>query len=105
MTSSAIDTPSASAIRVEVTDDTLTVELSDGRSVSVPLGWYPRLAHGTPSERQVWQLIGGGHGIHWPAIDEDISVENLLSGKPSGESQKSLQRWLAGRAAPPWSGA
>jgi hypothetical protein len=84
---------------VRVTDDALTVELSDGRIVSVPLAWYPRLLHGTPQERQNWQPIGKGEGIHWPDLDEDISMENLLLGKPSGESQRSFKRWLEQRAA------
>ncbi|HEX6751897.1 MAG TPA: DUF2442 domain-containing protein [Longimicrobium sp.] len=82
------------ATRVTVTDDALTVELADGRTISAPLAWYPRLAHGTPEERGNWRFIGGGEGIHWPDLDEDISVENLLAGKPSGESQRSLKRWL-----------
>ena len=81
-------------IQVFVTDDALTVELTDGRTLSAPLAWYPRLAHGTPEERGHWRFIGGGEGIHWPDLDEDISVENLLAGKPSGESQRSLKRWL-----------
>ncbi len=82
------------AMTVEVTGDTLTAELSDGRTVSVPLSWYPRLIHATPEERRDWRLIGGGEGIHWPALDEDISVEMLLGGWPSGESQSSFKRWL-----------
>ncbi len=86
-----------SSTSIEIDDDTLAVELSDGRSVSVPLAWYPRLMHATTAERNEWRWIGTGSGIHWPALDEDIRVENLLSGKPSGESQKSLQRWLANR--------
>jgi hypothetical protein len=81
-------------VRVDVTDAVLTVELADGRTVSVPLVWYPRLAHGTPDERRKWRLIGRGEGIHWPDPDEDISVANLLAGKPSGESQRSFKRWL-----------
>lgn len=81
-------------VTVSVTDDTLTVELSDGRTVSVPTTWYPRLVHATPEERQGWRLIGNGHGIHWESLDEDISIENLLAGKPSGESQNSFQQWL-----------
>jgi hypothetical protein len=68
-----------------------------GHTISVPLGWYPRLLHGTPGERNHWRLIGGGEGIHWPDLDEDISVENLLAGKPSGESQRSFKRWLQER--------
>ena len=79
---------------VAVSDDGLTAELSDGRSITVPLAWYPRLVHGTPAERSHWRLSGQGRGIHWPDLDEDISVENLLAGQPSAESQKSLQKWL-----------
>jgi len=82
------------ATRVEVTDVALTVELVDGRTVSVPLLWYPRLAHAAPEERGRWRLIGRGEGVHWPDLDEDISIANLLAGKPSGESQRSLKRWL-----------
>jgi hypothetical protein len=99
MNSSTIRVPLARAQDVTVTEDTLTVELSDGRSISVPLAWYPRLLHGTPEERATWRLIGRGTGIHWPALDEDISVENLLAGRASGESQSSLKRWLAQRAS------
>ena len=79
---------------ITVTDDTLTAELSDGRTISVPLVWYPRLMHASEQERGNWRLIGGGEGIHWPDLDEDISVEGLLAGRASGESQESLQRWL-----------
>jgi len=86
-------------MQVSVTDDTLTVELSDGRSISAPLAWYPRLVHGTVEERRRWRLIGQGHGIHWPDLDEDISVENLLLGRPSSESQNSLKKWLGRRAS------
>jgi hypothetical protein len=85
------------ATNAGVTDDTLTVDLSDGRTISVPLAWYPRLAHGTPEERSAWRLIGRGEGIHWPQLDEDISVEGLIAGRPSGESQRSLARWIEGR--------
>jgi hypothetical protein len=88
----------AMASGVNVTEDTLTVDLADGRTLSVPLTWYPRLLHGTPKERQNWRLIGDGVGIHWPDLDEDISIEGLLLGRQSGESQKSLQRWMQGRA-------
>ena len=86
MTTSSPATEAPAAKRVRVTDEALIVELQDGRSVSVPLHWYPRLAEGRPSERRQWQLIGPGIGIHWPALDEDISVEGLLLGLPSGES-------------------
>jgi len=89
---------SGEALDVRVTEGELTVDLADGRTISVPLGWYPRLAHGTSKERNRWELIGGGEGIHWPDLDEDISVAGLLAGKPSGESQRSFQKWLDGRA-------
>ena len=94
MNSSTVETQIPSATGAQVNDDTLSVELSDGRTISVPLAWYPRLSHGTSSERDHWRLIGNGRGIHWPDLDEDISVENLLAGQPSGESQTSFKRWL-----------
>lgn len=97
MSSSATDLRRAQALHVRVTDDSLTVDLVDGRSVSVPVGWYPRLAHGSQSERGNWRLIGRGEGIHWPDLGEDISVEGLLAGRSSGESQRSFQRWLQSR--------
>jgi hypothetical protein len=75
--------------------------LSDGRSISVPLTWYPRLLHGTLEERNNWRLIGNAEGIHWPDLDEDISVENLLRGQPSGESEGSFRKWLEHRTALP----
>jgi hypothetical protein len=87
----------AKAQNVAVSDDTITVDLSDGRTISIPIGWYPRLLHGTPEQRNNWRLIGTGEGIHWPELDEDISVENLISGKASGESQRSFKRWLEAR--------
>ena len=82
-----------------VSKDALSAELSDGRTISVPLDWYPRLAHATPRERGTWELIGGGEGIHWPDLDEDISIEGLLAGRRSGESVTSFQRWLAAKRA------
>ncbi|MFW5807141.1 MAG: DUF2442 domain-containing protein [Spirochaetota bacterium] len=87
----------ADAVEVHATDDRLVVELEDGRSISLPLSWYPRLLHGTPEERNNYQLIGGGSGIHWPELDEDLSVEDLLAGHRSQESQRSLQQWLERR--------
>ncbi len=72
--------------------------LKDRRSVSVPLAWFPRLLHGTAAERGNWELLGDGEGIHWPDLDEDISVEGLLAGLPSRESQRSLGQWLARRS-------
>ena len=80
-----------------VTEDSLVVDLLDGRTISVPLAWYPRLLHGTPEERNRWELIGNGEGIHWPHLDEDLSVDGLLLGRPSGESGASLKRWLEAR--------
>jgi hypothetical protein len=82
---------------VKFSDDAVTVSLDDGRALTVPLAWYPRLLHGTTSEREKYQLIGDGEGIHWPDLDEDISVEGLLAGKRSAESDASLSRWLAKR--------
>ena len=81
---------------VVVTDDALIVDLMDGRTISVPILWYPRLFHGTPEERSHFEL--GLEGIHWPELDEDISAEALLMGEKSGESPRSLQRWLDERA-------
>ena len=88
------------AVNVVATDDTLTVDLEDGRSISVPISWYPRLAYGTSSERANCVVSGAGYGIHWPDLDEDLSVEGLLLGKPSMESQSSFQRWLDRRRMP-----
>jgi hypothetical protein len=99
MTSSTVDTQHVHVTAVVVTDDLLTVDLSDGRTISAPLSWYPRLCHASPDERADWRLIGGGRGIHWPRLDEDISLENLIFGKPSAESQVSLKRWLQSRVS------
>ena len=85
--------------QVTITDDTLSVDLSDGRTISVPLAWYPRLLHGSIAERNDFYLIAGGSGIHWHQLDEDISSKNLILGQSSGESQKSFQRWLTNRIA------
>jgi hypothetical protein len=101
MSSSTVETRPATATQAVVTDDALTVELSDGRTIAVPLAWYPRLVHGRPEERARWRLVGGGTGLHWPDLDEDIGIQNLLDGKPSGESQHSLRRWLDGRSGRP----
>ena len=87
----------ARVLKVEVTDDTLSIDLEDGRSVSVPIGWYPRLANGTPAERANLQISGAGYGVHWPDLDEDIAVEGLLLGKHSSESPSSFERWLQRR--------
>jgi hypothetical protein len=84
-------------IHVSVTDDTLSVDLEDGRTICVPILWYPRLVHGTPEERANFQIAGAGYGIHWPDLDEDIGVEGLLLGKRSTEDPASFQRWLRKR--------
>src|SRR5579862_1245762 len=97
MSTSGIDLGHPIAKRVSVDENVLTVALSDGRTISVPLAWFPRLMHGTDAERSNWRLIAHGEGIHWPRLDEDISVESLLAGRGSGETQDSLRRWLAGR--------
>lgn len=99
MTILAIEMDIPYAENVRVTKDALTVDLSDGRTISVPLGWYPRLTHATPNERKNWKLIGRGQGIHWEDIDEDIRIEGLLASRPSGESQKSFKKWLQARTS------
>ena len=99
MTTLAFETSVALAEDVTVTEDTLTVELADGRSIAVPLAWYPRLVHATAEERDNWEFIGVGQGIHWRDLDEDLSVDGLLAGRPSGESQRSFERWLVAKKA------
>jgi hypothetical protein len=97
MSTSATESRPAQAATVVVTDDTLTIDLVDGRTVSAPLAWYPRLQHGTPGERGNWRVIGRGEGVRWADLDEDISVASLLAGRPSSESQASLDKWLRDR--------
>lgn len=87
----------AAAQNVSVTDDALTVDLDDGRTIVVPTSWFPRLLKGTAAERAHFRFIGNGTGIHWPELDEDISIEILLAGCRSGETQSSLQHWLSRR--------
>ena len=87
----------AAAATVVVTDHALTVELADGRSLSAPIEWYPRLVHATRQERDNWRLIGGGRGIHWEDLDEDIGIESMLAGRRSTESPTSFRRWLSER--------
>jgi hypothetical protein len=99
MNISAIEIGDVRAQKVTISEDALTADLSDGRTISVPLAWYPRLLNGTPEERGNWRLIGMGEGIHWPDLDEDVSVENLVVGRPSGENEQSLRRWLEERGA------
>lgn len=97
MTTSAPDLDLALAAGVRVSDTAIEVELRDGRTLGVPLSWYPRLLHATPRERQTWRLIGDGRGIHWPEIEEDVSVEGLMAGRRSRETAASFNRWLQGR--------
>ncbi len=77
----------------------IAVTLVDGRVLSVPVAWYPRLSHGTKEERNTYELMGRGTGIHWPLLDEDISVSGLFSGNPSFELAQSIQQWLDERAS------
>jgi hypothetical protein len=87
--------PAAESVRIN--DDPLSVELGDGRTLSVPLASFPRLSYATRAERKHWRLIGREQGIHWEDLDEDISVENLLAGRSSGESHVSFKKWLEAR--------
>jgi hypothetical protein len=98
MSSLAIEIQEATAQQVIVGEDSLAVDLNDGRTIIVPLVWYPRLWYGTPEERDRHEIIGNGTLIHWPDLDEDLSVAGLLAGRRSGESQRSLKRWLEQRS-------
>jgi hypothetical protein len=97
MSTSGAELRETFAKAVRISDDSLGADLADGRTITVPLAWVPRLAHASPAERDNWRLIAGGEGIHWPDLDEDISVESLLAGRRSGETQESLRRWLQRR--------
>ena len=101
MSTSGAELRETFAKAVRISDDSLGADLADGRTITVPLAWFPRLAHASPAERDNWRLIAGGEGIHWPDLDEDISVASLLAGRKSGESRESLQRWLQDRQANP----
>jgi len=101
MLSAMVTLALARIVNVMITDDTLSVDLEDGRTVSVPIGWYPRLAYGTPAERANFQISSAGYGIHWPDLDEDIGVKGLLLGKRSMESPSSFERWLQRRKQKP----
>ncbi|MCX7012591.1 MAG: DUF2442 domain-containing protein [Candidatus Sumerlaeota bacterium] len=96
----AIDLEEARARSVAVTDEALTVDLVDGRTIIVPLIWYPRLWHGTTEERDRFEIVGDGAYLHWPDLDEDLTVAGLLAGRRSGEGPQSLKKWLEGRKAP-----
>ena len=82
---------------VAIADEKLVVDLADGRSLVIPLSWYPRLQYATKTERQNWQLLGDGYAIEWPDLDEHIGIEGLLVGRRSGESETSFQVWLQSR--------
>ena len=97
MSSLTNDLPNVLAVSVTLSAEDIAVDLQDGRTIIAPLGWYPRLVHATVKERNNWRLVGKGVGIHWADLDEDISISNLLLGQRSAESQRSLQKWLAGR--------
>jgi hypothetical protein len=97
MSDSADNPNDVLATYVVVSDDAVTVSLSDGRALTLPLEWYPRLKFGTPAERNNWRLVGDGVGIHWPDLDEDLSVDGFLEGRKSNESARSLKKWLAER--------
>ena len=99
MATSIVELEVPGATAVTATEDTLTADLTDGRTISVPLAWYPRLLHATPEERDNWELFADAHHIHWPDLDKDISVEGLLAGTPSGEDAKSFRRWLEAKRA------
>ena len=97
MSSSVLDLKKPKAVSVTVGSKAFTVVLSDGREILTPIDWFPRLLHGTAKERSHYRLIGGGEGIHWPDLDEDVSVEGILAGRPSIESRHSIERWLSTR--------
>jgi len=97
MSTLVIDVESVRAESVDVTEETLAVNLVGGRSISVPLAWYPRLWYGTHHERELFEIIGDGMYIHWPELDEDLSVAGILAGRRSAESQESIKRWLTAR--------
>lgn len=99
MISSVVESQEARASKVAVSEDSLVVDLVDGRTIIMPIAWSPRLWHGTPAERSNFELLGDGAYIHWPELDEDLSVAGILAGHRSGESQQSLKQWLAERAA------
>lgn len=90
--------PEPAIADVKISDRHLAIQLLDGRRLIVPLAWYPRLLHGSRKERQNWQLLGDGYVIEWPDLDEHIGVQGLIAGRRSGESSKSLERWLAARS-------
>jgi uncharacterized protein DUF2442 len=99
MSSLAIETQEARAMSATVSGEALSVYLRDGRTIIVPLAWFPRLWNGTPKERNRFEIAGDGAYLHWPDLDEDLTVQGLLSGRRSLESPQSLRKWLASRKA------
>jgi hypothetical protein len=99
MSSLAVDVQEARAQSAKVSDEALTVDLVDGRTIIVPLVWFPRLWHGRPEERDHFEIFGDGTYIHWPDLDEDLTIAGLLAGRQSGESPESLKKWLGSRKA------
>jgi len=97
MLSAAVTVALPRVVDVRVTEDTLSMDLDDGRTISVPIGWYPRLAAGSPQEQSQFVVSSAGYAVHWPELDEDIGVEGLLFGKRSTESAASFERWLSQR--------
>ncbi len=97
MSSLDVEIQEARARAVRITEDSLTVDLVDGRTVIVPLVWFPRLWHGSPDERGRLEIFGDGAYVHWPELNEDLTIASLLSGRRSGESSKSLKKWSAAR--------
>jgi hypothetical protein len=97
MGTSTAEARAPAAVRARILNEAVIVDLRDGRTVTAPLTWYPRLLHGSARERRNWRLIGGGVGIHWPDLDEDLSIEAMLAGRPSAESRASLKKWLSNR--------
>src|SRR5712692_6280432 len=97
MSSLAVETREARAHAVRVNNEALAVDSVVGRTIIVPLLWFPRLWHGMPQERNHFEIFGDGAYIHWPDLDEDLTVAGLLAGRQSGESPASLERWLHSR--------
>ncbi len=99
VSSLVLEIQEARAESATIDEDSLTVNLVDSRTVIAPLAWYPRLWHGSSEERSRFKIIGDGTLIHWPELDEDLSVAGILAGRKSGESQESLKKWLDARSS------
>ncbi|MBI1786907.1 MAG: DUF2442 domain-containing protein [Acidobacteria bacterium] len=101
MSSSVAEIQEARAQSATLSDEALTVDLVDGRTIIVPLAWFPRLWHATPQERNHFEVFGDGAYLHWPDLDEDLTAAGLLAGRQSGETPQSLKKWLAARKSKP----